>query len=116
MKINQLPNELLDIIFSYLPDVSKMRLNKHFYEKYHKMVLSKLVKDCESYIRFMIRRDNDFIIKHLIKENYNRWIGFKNYYYNLIDFDDYICFLKYYSSENNSEKCENEIQLYVKMK
>jgi hypothetical protein len=112
--MEKLPNELLDIIFSYLPDINKLRLNKYFYEKYHKIVLYKLVKSkCESYIRCMIRRDNDFIIKYLIRENYERWLKFKDYYYNGLEFEDYICFLKYYSIENNSEKCENEICTYI---
>jgi hypothetical protein len=76
--------------------------------------MEKLVKGkCESYIRCMIRQDNEFIIKHLIDENYERWIKFKDYYYGGLEFDDYIYFLKYYSSENNSEKCEYEICEYT---
>lgn len=112
--INDLPYELLDIIFSYLPDINKLRLNKYFYEKYHKMVMLKLVKNrCELYIRCMIRQDNEFIIKHLIKENYDRWLKFNDYYYNGLEFENYIYFLKYYMSENNSEKCENEMIKYL---
>lgn len=111
--MNKLPFELLDIIFSYVPDISKLRLNKYFYEKYHKIVMKNLIKgQCESYIRHMIRQDNEFIIKHLMRENYDRWLKFKNYYHRGLEFDDYISFLKYYSNENNSEKCENEIYKY----
>jgi len=112
--MNQLPFELLDIIFSYFPDISKLRLNKYYYKKYHKIVMEKLVKGKgESYIRCMIRQDNEFIIKHLIDENYERWLKFRDYYYGGLEFDNYIHFLKYYSSENNSEKCEDEICKYI---
>jgi len=110
-----LPNELLNIIFLYIPDVNKLRLNKYYYKKYHKIVIKYLIKNnIESYIRFMIRRDNEFVIKHLIKENHVRWFNFKNYYYKGLEFDNYISFLKYYSSENNSNKCETEINNFMK--
>lgn len=113
--MDKFPYEILDIIFSYVPDVSKLRLNKHYYEKYHKMVMKQLVKKkCESYIRYMIRQDNEFVLKYLLKENYDRWLNFKYYYYAGIEFEDYISFLKYYSCENNSEKCECEINDFVK--
>jgi hypothetical protein len=112
--MEKMPFELLDIIFSYLPDCCKLRLNKYNYAKYHKIVMLKLVKNkCESYIRCMVRQDNEFIINQLLVENYNRWIHFKNYYFRGLEFDDYISFLKYYAIENNSEKCENEICKYI---
>ena len=113
MDINELPPELADIIFSYIPDADKLRLNKYYYNKYHGIVLEKLIKkNSESYIRYMVRKDNNFIINYLLKERYNRWINFANYYYKGLEFDNYICFLKYYASECNSKKCEDEILKY----
>lgn len=115
MNINNLPFELLDIIFSYIPDISKLRLNKYYYEKYHPIV-KKIIKNgcCESYIRSMIRRDNNFIIRHLIKENYVRWVGMIDYYNSGLEFYNYISFLRYYCDEFNSKKCEEEINKYIK--
>ena len=110
-----LPVELLNIIFSYLPNISKLRLNKYYYEKYHPMIRN-IIKNrqCETYIRCMIRQDNDFIIKHLIKENYTRWIGMVHYYNRGLEFCNYITFLMYYCDEYNSTKCEEEINKYIK--
>lgn len=110
-----LPYELSDIIFSYLPDISKLRLNKYYYEKYHSMV-KKIIKKgkCESYIRCMIRQDNNFIIKHLIKENYIIWTGMTDYYNQGLEFFNYVIFLKYYCDEYKSAKCEEEINKYIK--
>ena len=113
VNINNLPFELLDIIFSYIPNISKLRLNKYYYDKYHQIVKKNIKKgQCESYIRFMVRQDNEFIIKHLIKENYVRWVGMIDYYDGGLEFNNYISFLKYYCCENNSEKCEYEIYNY----
>lgn len=111
--MNKLPLELLDIIFYYLPDISKLRLNKYYYKKYHKMIMNFIKKgQCESYVRCMVRQDNEFIMKHLIRENYTRWIKINNYYDGGLEFNNYISFLKYYCCENNSEKCEYEICQY----
>lgn len=113
MNINNLPFEIINIIFSYLPDISKLRLNKYYYEKYHQMIMTIIKKgQCELYVRCMIRQDNEFIIKHLIRENYIRWKAMIDYYDGGIEFDNYIYFLKYYCCENNSEKCEYEIYKY----
>jgi len=113
MNINELPFELLDIIFSYIPDISKLRLNKYYYQKYHSKIMYIIKKgQCESYVRCMVRQDNNFIIKHLIKENYMRWIKIYDYYDGGLEFNNYVSFLKYYCCENNSEKCEYEISKY----
>ena len=66
----------------------------------------------EKYIRYMIHRDNDFIIKHLIRENYERWIKLTEYYYDGCDFHNYVNFLIYYCLENHSTNCYNEIKKY----
>jgi hypothetical protein len=115
MNIDNLPFELLNIIFSYIPDVSKLRLNKYYYEKYHPMVRKNIKNgSCESYIRSMIRRDNNFIMKHLIRENYVRWTRMIDYYNGGLTFHNYISFLRYYCDEFNSKKCEEEINNYIK--
>ena len=35
----------------------------------------------EQYIRDMVIQDNDFVFKHLLLENYKRWINMKKYYF-----------------------------------
>jgi hypothetical protein len=113
--MDKLPYELLDIIFSYLPDISKLRLNKYYYKKYHN-ILNKFIKNgkCESYIRCMVRQDNDFVIKHIINDNYSKWLRIMDYYYDGLEFNNYLHFFKYYCSENNSQKCENVIAEFNK--
>lgn len=110
--MDKLPYELLDIIFSYLPDISKLRLNKYYYKKYHH-ILNNFIKNgkCESYVRCMVRQDNDFVIKHILEDNYSKWIRIMNYYYYYdgLEFHNYMHFFKYYCSEHNSQKCENVI-------
>jgi hypothetical protein len=115
ININNFPFELLDIIFSYIPDISKLRLNKYYYKKYHESVI-KIIKNgqCESYIRCMIRRDNNFIMRHLIRENYVRWREMIDYYNGGLEFFNYVSFLRYYCDKYNSKKCEEEINKYIR--
>lgn len=109
------PSELVDIIFSYLPDMSKLRLNKYYYEKYHPIVIKNIKNgESENYIRCMIRQDNYFIMRYLIKENIVRWSKMIYYYNSGIDFCNYYSFIKYYCDEYNAIECEREINDYNK--
>jgi hypothetical protein len=111
---NYLPPELFDIIFSYLPDMSKLRLNKYYFKKYHYLVRSKIKNNqTEKYIRYMAKRNNYFIIEHLINENYNRWIQISNYHYKSYQFHNYVNFLFHYCIEQESNECADEIRKYM---
>jgi hypothetical protein len=62
-------------------------------------------RQIEQYIRTMIRQDNDFVFKHLLVENYDRWINMKKYYYKESIYRHYLYFLESYAIDNNSTKC-----------
>lgn len=110
-----LPQELLDIIFSYIPNYNKIHLNKKYFGKYHYLLKGYIINNkTEDYIRNMVRRDNDFIFSQLLEENYNKWIGMKNYYYSPYEFYSYISFLCFYCEENASLKCKNAIHNFLK--
>lgn len=113
--IQTLPIELLDIIFSYIPEHKKAHLNKKYFKKYHYLLKNYIINNrTEDYIRNMIKRDCDFIFSRLLEENYNKWKKMSNYYYNSYEFYNYICFLCYFCEENDAVNCKNIIHDYLK--
>jgi hypothetical protein len=104
--INKLPNEIEDIIYSYIPITKTILLSKKHYLESHKLLRQTIDKlDIENYIRTMIRQDNDFVFEQLLIENYNKWLNMKNYYYKDCDYANYLIFLKSYAIDNESTKC-----------
>jgi hypothetical protein len=53
----------------------------------------------------MIRQDNEFVFKHLLVENYNRWLNMRKYYYKESIYGNYLNFLESYAIDNQSTKC-----------
>ena len=57
----------------------------------------------------MVRQDNDFVFNEILKENYNRWIKMKKYYYKDCIYLNYLIFLESYAIESESAKCRKLI-------
>ena len=111
--INNLPIELIELIKQFIPKTILVFTNKTNYYLYHKL-LQTYIKNYESYIRDTIRRDSLFVFEVLTKENIKKWILKKNYNYKNIVFNNYLSFIIYYCSENNSDKCKNFILSFIK--
>lgn len=106
MNVKILPDELEDIVYSYIPKSITIFLTKENYIRDHHLVRSFIVKkNIENYIRSMVRQDNDFVFKQLLVENYNRWSNMKKYYYQECIFSNYLNFLGSYAIDNESTRC-----------
>ena len=106
MNIKTLPDELEDIVYSYIPKTATIFITKENYLTSHHLVRSLVnIKHIENYIRSMVRQDNDFVFKLLLVENYNRWLNMKKYYYKECIFNNYLMFLVSYAIDNESTKC-----------
>lgn len=111
--INKLPEALVNEIELYVPNIVKVFLNKTTYLKNHLIIKSHInPKNIELYIQTMIRQDNDFVIKQLLLENYNRWLLMKNYYYKTGIHSNYIVYLHAYAIDHQSPKCKKVIELF----
>lgn len=99
----KIPNELMLIIFSYLPLHRIVFLNISNYYAFHKYLI---INNKENYIRDIIRNDNRFVFKLIINENYNKWIKIKKYSYKNIICYDYLSFINYFIIQNNSTNCK----------
>ena len=101
-----LPNELMDIIYSYIPISITLLLTKDNYIKNHKILKKYIDKfEIENYIRSMIRQDYDLVFQNLLVENNKKWLKMKNYLYKNSIYSNYLIFLEYYCIENQSTKC-----------
>lgn len=105
--IDKLPIELVDVISTYIPTSVKMFLTKHDYEENHFLIRQFIGKrNIEQYIRTMVRDDNDYVFKHLLVENKNRWLNMKKYYYKECIYANYMYFLQSFAIDNESSKCQ----------
>jgi hypothetical protein len=104
--IYNLPNEILDLIFTYLSFNKKIFLNKKYYEKNNRL---NYIKNYKSFIRDIIRNDYVFVFKFKLIDNMNLWINELNYEYKNVIYHNYIIFILFYCSKYSSNKCKNLI-------
>jgi hypothetical protein len=65
-RINKLPHELVDIIYDFIPGITKCVLNKNLYKNYHPCIKPYILRRgvFDNYIRDIIRNDFDFILRN----------------------------------------------------
>ena len=104
--IDNLPDELVGLIFDYIPKIVKVFLSKRVYLEDHWLIRNHINKrDTENYIRTIVRQDNSFVFNQLLIENKNKWLNMKKYYYKNCIYANYLIFLDSYSLDNESTKC-----------
>lgn len=111
--INKLPEELVAIIETYVPTIVKIFWTKSNYEANHSLIikyLSEQNKNVEEYIRFIVRKDNDYVLSRLLVDNLSRWVNLRNYLNRDCIYLNYIVFLNSYCVDHNSHKCKQLIQ------
>ena len=112
-KINKLPEELINLIKEYVPKKEFTFTNKENYIKYHSLI-KLTIKNYEKYIRDIIKRDNDFVLNQVLRENYEDWSKIKQYMYKNMTFKNYFYFTINYCIENDSINCTNIINIFLK--
>lgn len=111
-QINLLPDELKDIIHSYLPICVIVFLNKTNYYLYHRTFIKNIISD--RYIRFIVRKNIYFVLENLLKEYGKMWINkYKKYKYTNVLYSDYLQFLISYCIENQANDCKTIILLFL---
>lgn len=105
--------EVVNIIKEYIPKKTLVFTNRENYHLYHPLIKS-LIKDYESYIRSMIRQDNEFIFKKIIEENCFKWYSIKQYQYKNMIFSNYLYFVISFCIENDSSNCRKVVSEFLK--
>ena len=115
---NKMPKEILNMIWSFFPDKSKVVLNKYYYEKYHHLIdkYAKVqFKIYITYIRKILRDDLNYIFSTLLKDNYHKWKNIKqNRLIKQYKSNNFLECLNLLCIDYNASKCRNELFLYTK--
>ena len=109
----RLPPELIRYIKEYIPKKTFVFTNRENYNLYHSL-LKPSIKDYESYIRSMIRQDNEFVFKKIIEENFSKWYEIRQYKYKNMIFKNYLYFVMNFCIENESNNCRKNILEFLK--
>lgn len=113
--VAKLPQDMIYEIKSFIPNKYLVFTNKTNYYLYHSLLRNNIIgNQFESYVRDMIRRDNDMAFREIIKENITIWNRIQNYEYKHHPYNNYILFLLDYCIENESNKCRILIKEYLK--
>ena len=109
----RLPPELIRYIKEYIPKKTFVFTNRENYNLYHSL-LKPSIKDYESYIRSMIRQDNEFVFKKIVEENFSKWYEIRQYKYKNMIFKNYLYFVMNFCIENESNNCRKTILDFLK--
>jgi hypothetical protein len=106
-RINKLPHELVNIIYEFIPGVTKCFLNKELYRKYHLCIKPYISSKglYENYIRDIVRKDCDYLFCEILKENLHLWLKTTKIEYKNILFTNYASFLNQFCIEFKCSKC-----------
>lgn len=107
--LKNMPDDILVYIKEYLPLEVLVWLNSENYNTYH-YVINKYIPKYEQYIRCIVRKDYDFVLKRVIYDNFSKWYAMKKYMYKHMVFDNYLRFLVEYANENHSSKSKYIIE------
>ena len=109
----RLPTELIRYIKEYIPKKEFVFTNRENYHLYHPLIKPS-IKDYESYIRAMVRQDNEFVFKKIFQENLSKWYEIKQYKYKNMIFKNYFYFVMNFCIENESNSCRKFISDFLK--
>ena len=109
----RLPEELVKYIKEYIPKKEFVFTNRENYNLYHSLIQPSII-EYESYIRAMIRQDNEFVFKKIIEENISKWYEIRQYKYKNMIFKNYLYFVMNFCIENESNNCRKTILDFLK--
>ena len=99
--IPNLPNDIIELIWSFVSPTCKIFTSKTNYLKYNYLIDDLIIDGrIENYVRYMIINENRFVVKQIIERRFSHWLNMTNYPYQNQTFIDYVAFLKYYCYKN----------------
>ena len=118
VSLDNLPREILDVIFTYIPTTVKVWLNKEYYMKNNHVIKSLIPKTrFNNYIIATIRNDDAFVFDHIINENKVAWftdlVNNRKYRHGNNIYTCFLYFMYEYCIEQNSNKCRETIERHA---
>lgn len=127
--IQKLPNDLKFIIYDYIPNYCKALLTKNNYIRFFPDRQSYLKKyiwgnhiglhkkfHFNTYIRYILKYDFDFIFQLLLKLHHNRWHKLNKFKYKKKLYKTYACYITEYCIENKRLKCLQRLKEFQRKK
>jgi hypothetical protein len=111
--VQLLPHELINLIQEYIPKKEFIFTNRENYKLYHSEIHISIQK-YDSFIKNIIKRDNDFVFNVIIHQDYNKWLEIKDVIYKNMTFNSYIHFIINYCIENESDNCKRVLLDFLK--
>jgi hypothetical protein len=122
--LRDLPDDLIDHIYKFLPFNIKATLSKKmyidYYEEYYEYIKNIICKGIyrrftfNTYIEKIIKNDAVFLFEKIIKKEICIWGKKKKYKYKGKKYKNYIDFLKELCQKNESTKCLNLIKYFTR--
>ncbi len=105
----QFPDEIITIIYSFMPYQQRVTLNKTNYIANHNCLVFP-TDNLETFIRKVVRKDVSLVFDFHLHKNINRWVMvMKNYRYKNLIYNNYLKFLDAYCVMHESTNCRNTI-------
>ena len=118
VQISQLPLELVNIIYIYIPLSIKSSLTVAFFhefynEKLKSMIFSEYSKH-DTYIRDLVRNNRTFPFRLLINNAFLAWERNKIWRWKNLKFPDYLSYIRYLSIKYKKPQIKNLIDVNKK--
>ena len=115
MEIKYLPNELIGEIFNFISLKNLANCNKFYFYKYYQLKNNNKEKIKQSYFRFLLRNDMNFILSKYIDNKFKYLISNKKIIYKDKVFPRKMELLRYLSCfVFESPKCKKIIENHMK--
>ena len=109
IRINKLPHEMVNEIYSFIPPGIKLFLSKTLYNKFHILIKKYIIKSdqYENYLRYIIRNDYNIVFQRVINENGLLWLKYKKHVFKKSVYTNYVYLLEKLCIDFESTKCRN---------
>ena len=107
MNLFNLPQELVDIVYEYLPIQVLIWTNRENYFKHHKK--ARPIKRRMQFMRFAIRNDYEILFSIMLRENKSSWEEPNKYTYKNQVYGCYMDYLAEQCIVSKSDKCRAQI-------
>jgi hypothetical protein len=115
IQINQLPEDIVGEIFSFLPLKSLSLTNKFYWKKNYKIKSSSEIIKLSSYLRHLLRADNDFVFEQYLVYMFSYLTKMKRLIYQDKIFPRKVEMIKYLSIFIfESTKCKNILEEFMR--
>lgn len=111
-KTKELPRDVKDLIFQFIPKIKLLQLNHTYYKKYHFLIAMRVDdRNYQSYLTDIIRKDHELSFNYLLNEiKYiysNNFLERKRYDYKNKRFKNLYEYLLFLTNTYESNKCRN---------